>query len=890
MAKTKKKKEALTVSRFISEILVEQLEIPMKNIVNDTTFKEYTGSKRPDLLISDVEYDLDLNNDDEYIQNLVCYAEVKDDCTVGDKDWQDAFEQGVIKSSKLNIPYFVVTNCRVSYFYNSNTKDELKLNGNPIREFQSFDVLRLINKKIQENPTLSDVSTSSDTQSVISEATFNKKLWELANIYRVVNFNNISEKIDFTIGFIALKFFEEKAELDNEKDKTKDYWSDMKSYKRKPDTFVTNLCGYISNLQDKTDFQEFKELMEIVKNKINSDDIAKKDTIEIYEIIDSMGELHESGFDLFGAVYEKFASNKEKSDFGEFFTRRHYTHVFAKLLLKDEKVFDKERKFKVLDVACGTGGFLTEAFKVLRENYKKSGTLSEEAIKFLKSESIFGWDIKEENVSRTKLNMFLVGDGHTHIEKKDTLRDSLDYDSYDYIITNPPYGNGTEKADTSEVSTSRLEISFIAKIIKLLKTGGKACIIIPDGFFENPTFEKFRLEILRKCNVQAIISLPKFAFAPYTKEKTYAIFIEKKSNANTKIQSEDIWTYIIDNDGYANSDKRFPTKQKSDDGSWMHDEIASYIDVQEDEPEQIGYFEQRWMKYDDSLTNGTEWINEKGQKVRFRKAGFIKIKEINKDNFYNLLPEFHLRPYKSNYLTMEELNKELINLKTYLTNLDSNMKINKDELSKEGKKLFSEYVGKVKTNVNFSSIFDYVSRNDSLSEEGIYNNVPDEDDLDLITVLSGSTEDVVYGKIKGNTKGIHVLIDRQALHVVSRGKAGKLTFIPKGTYATNTNAFLFYIKPEAYDLINVRNEKQEEVYLKFMKLYLQPLFFEASSNSDVSVFPLTRIYKSLEIPTFIYTKEMEKVVEKFDLLEKYKNEIQNSVSRIEEIFIRKMVL
>ena len=116
MAKAKKKQEALSVSRLINEVLVAQLSIPFRQIVNDTTFSKYTGSKRPDILISEFEYDG--TNDTQYIENLVAYAEAKDDCSVDDKDWKDAIKQGKVKSVKLGLPYFIVTNCKTTYFYN----------------------------------------------------------------------------------------------------------------------------------------------------------------------------------------------------------------------------------------------------------------------------------------------------------------------------------------------------------------------------------------------------------------------------------------------------------------------------------------------------------------------------------------------------------------------------------------------------------------------------------------------------------------------------------------------------------------------------------------------------------------------------------------------------
>ena len=207
----KKKQEALAIQRLITEILVNQLSIPHKQIVNDTTFSKYTGSKRPDLLISEFGYDTNKKNDDQFIRNLVAYAEAKDDCSVGDAYWQDAIAQGTKKAPLLGLPYFIVTNCLTTIFYNATTGHEIKLNGNPIREFQTIDILRIIKNRLTKNPTLENILTKNvDSLSAISEAVFNKKLWGLAKIYRNVNFDNNVQKIDFTIGFVALEYFEER--------------------------------------------------------------------------------------------------------------------------------------------------------------------------------------------------------------------------------------------------------------------------------------------------------------------------------------------------------------------------------------------------------------------------------------------------------------------------------------------------------------------------------------------------------------------------------------------------------------------------------------------------------------------------------------------------------
>jgi hypothetical protein len=491
-----KKQEALAITRLINEVLVSQLSIPLHQIVNDTTFMSYTGSKRPDLLISEFEYDPVNKNDDQFIKNLVAYAEAKDDCPVGSTEWLDAIKQGLIKAPKLNLPYFIITNGKTSIFYNAKTQAEIKLNGNPIREFQTIDIFRLIKNKLIKDPTLDNIITNVDSLSVISEAVFNNKLWELAKIYRNINFENNTAKIDFTIGFISLEYFEERENTKGAKDATKIYWSDCSDHTTNYPSakIVANLSSYIEGLEQESQFGEFTDLMEKVRIAIAGKDTAKplvsRDEVkQIYELIDSMKPLHGCGFDLFGAVYEMFASPKEKKEFGQFYTRRHYTHILAKILLRNEQYFDESKKFKILDFACGTGGFLTEAFSVLQRAYAKTNTLSSKAETFLEEECFYGIDVMKPNISRTKLNMFLVGDGHTHMGDANTLTKKFKKEEkWDYILTNPPVGAGTIKAETSVVSSNRTEVCFLYKAVKLLKDGKKCCILLPDGILENPTF------------------------------------------------------------------------------------------------------------------------------------------------------------------------------------------------------------------------------------------------------------------------------------------------------------------------------------------------------------------------------------------------------------------
>lgn len=126
--------------------------------------------------------------------------------------------------------------------------------------------------------------------------------------------------------------------------------------------------------------------------------------------------------------------------------------------------------------------------------------------------------------------------------------------------------------------------------------------------------------------------------------------------------------YIIDNDGLANSDKRFPTKLRNNRNGWAHDEISGWVST--DGEEMVGLLEDRWLSFDDSSTGGTEWIDEKGITIKMRKGGFLPISNITEEKSqFCLLPEFYLRPFKPSFITTEELSLEIKSIEQEIKSL-----------------------------------------------------------------------------------------------------------------------------------------------------------------------------------------------------------------------------
>ncbi|MBO7556995.1 MAG: N-6 DNA methylase [Bacteroidaceae bacterium] len=894
MVKKKQKKEALSVGRLINEVLVDQLGIPFHNIVNDSTFSSFTGSKRPDIMISNVEYTGE--NDTEYIQNLLCYVEAKDTtCNVDDSEWQDAFNQGLDKAPKLEIPFFGVTNCRTTYFYNVKNGERLKLNGNLISEFQTLDVFRIIRKKLKEDSSLTNVKMGVDSLSSVSEAVFNKKLWELKEEFREIDFANNTQKIDFTIGLIALEYYEEKADIDGTKDLSLQYWSHGKQYISneediaKANNLKTLVVSYINRLiSDDSDFKEFSQLLITVKNLIDGQNaiVSPLQLQSIYPIIDSMKPMHGTGFDLFGAVYENFANSKEKKDFGEYFTRRHYAHVLAELLLKDEDLF---REIKIIDPSCGTGGMLTESFKVLKTNYEDSGTYKEDAQEYLSKNCFYGIDIRSENISRTRLNMFLVGDGHTNMFADNSLKPEkpkgiqyLEDGQYDYVITNPPYGAGTILAATDVLNSYRMEVAFLYKVIDLLKIKGKACVITPDGVLENPSFKKLREELMMVCKIEAIVSLPRFAFAPYTKEKTYALFLQKKhkrnynatnksfdsaSRSTGKFQSEPIWMYIIDNDGFANSDKRFPTRLRGENQQWLHDEVSGYSD--NDGLEKKSILVQRWKVCDDTATGGTIWMTDKGQKVKLRKCGFVHFETIKQDPYYTMLPEKYLRPYEQRFIDGREFVTELEQIEQELSLIQStHINVDLNESSFEYKKYQIR-------NIRVEDCIGYESGHSGLTEEFIYSTLllPGE----RYKVKSSSTsDDTLIGYVpQCNLNGSLIKINNrpETLLIARNGTyVGQTEYIVNEKYTINDHAYILYVKDDCPYKIN----------LKWFSIQYRSEIMNYTSSSANGTWNMTGFFKNviIDIPDF---DEQLKIVRLYEKAENMKNKISSLSAKLSSL-------
>ena len=238
----------------------------------------------------------------------------------------------------------------------------------------------------------------------------------------------------------------------------------------------------------------------------------------------------------FGSIYEQILKDLQSAgNAGEFYTPRAVTRFIVNRV--DPKLAEK-----VLDPACGTGGFLACTIDHKREHYVK--TSADEATL---QATIFGVEKKALPHMLATTNMILHGiDTPTNIRHDNTLsRPYKDYgekDRKNVIITNPPFGgmeeDGIENNFPSHFRTRETADLFMALIIKLLRNKGRAAVVLPDGFlFGEGMKTRLKQTLLEECNLHTIVRLPNGVFNPYTGIKTNLLFFTKGQ------PTEQIWYY-----------------------------------------------------------------------------------------------------------------------------------------------------------------------------------------------------------------------------------------------------------------------------------------------------------------------------------------------------------
>lgn len=355
--------------------------------------------------------------------------------------------------------------------------------------------------------------------------------------------------------------------------------------------------------------------------------------------------------DVKGDIYEdllKRYSEDIKSGAGQYFTPRPLINTMVKCI-------KPEPGKTIVDPACGTGGFLLSAHSYISDPNRYS--LNVEQKKFLKDKTFYGWEIVRSTYRLCLMNLFLhnIGDIYSNvvpITRIDALLQKPSI-SFDYCLANPPFGTKSSIKITNDdeestedmtynrqdfwVTTSNKQLNFVQHIRSLLKTTGKAAVVVPDNvLFEDGAGETVRKKLLQMTDLHTILRLPTGIFYKQG-VKANVIFFDNKP-ASDKPQTKEVWVYDFrtnihftlkknplkesDLDDFVNCynpDNRFDrketyNKETNPNGRWRkftYDEIMSRDKTSLDIS---------WIKSDDNdqdltLSELLEKIKEKSQNI-----------------------------------------------------------------------------------------------------------------------------------------------------------------------------------------------------------------------------------------------------------------------------------
>ncbi len=287
----------------------------------------------------------------------------------------------------------------------------------------------------------------------------------------------------------------------------------------------------------------------------------------IYEEIDREQKEGQSFQDTQGDVYEYLLSEiASAGKNGQFRTPRHIIQMICSLV--NPKLGEE-----VCDPACGTGGFLLGAYQHILtqhtseeyldkdENGIVRGLLGDKLTderqwKLLREKTFYGYDFDTTMVRIGLMNLMLHGIDHPNIDYKDTLsKKYTESNRFDVVMANPPFKGSIDKGDINEdlsIPTTKTELLFVNRIYNMLRLGGRAGVIVPDGvlFGSSNAHKSLRKMLLEQCELQAVISMPSGVFKPYAGVSTAALIFVKGGT------TENVWFYDMQADGYSLDDKR----------------------------------------------------------------------------------------------------------------------------------------------------------------------------------------------------------------------------------------------------------------------------------------------------------------------------------------------
>ena len=276
-------------------------------------------------------------------------------------------------------------------------------------------------------------------------------------------------------------------------------------------------------------------------------------------VVDQLDDIDMADRDTKGDLYEymlgKIATAGQN---GQFRTPRHIIRLMVDMTAPTPKDV-------ICDPACGTAGFLVAASEHLVEHHGDRIYKNAQARRRFNKGTFHGYDFDT--------TMLLHGVENPEIRYKDSLAQTDlaaaedDAERYSLVLANPPFAGSLDYESTAKdlqqvVKTKKTELLFLALFLRLLQTGGRAAVIVPDGvlFGSNKAHRTLRRILVEEQKLDAIVSMPSGVFRPYAGVSTAILLFTKTNSGGT----DGVWFYDMQADGYSLDDKRTPLPENSD--------------------------------------------------------------------------------------------------------------------------------------------------------------------------------------------------------------------------------------------------------------------------------------------------------------------------------------
>ena len=271
-------------------------------------------------------------------------------------------------------------------------------------------------------------------------------------------------------------------------------------------------------------------------------------------VVDLLDEIPMADRDTNGDLYEYMLSKiASAGQNGQFRTPRHIIKLMVDMTAPTPTD-------EICDPASGTAGFLVAASEYIRE--KHPGVLTDATQRKHFHTSMFhGYDFDNTMLRIASMNMLMHGIESPDIRYRDSLSEgaSEDTEKYTLILANPPFAGSLDYESTSKdlqrvVKTKKTELLFLALFLKLLKPGGRAAVIVPDGvlFGSSKAHKELRRMLVEDQKLDGIVKLPPGVFKPYAGVSTAILLFTKTNSGGTS----HVWFYDVSADGFSLDDKR----------------------------------------------------------------------------------------------------------------------------------------------------------------------------------------------------------------------------------------------------------------------------------------------------------------------------------------------